>query len=159
MGTLPAPDQRFFEDYVPGERYEFGHRVVDETELVDFARRYDPQPFHTDPQAAAATPYGGLITSGWHTCAMMMRMMVDHYVSAVASLGSPGVDELRWVKPVRPGDVLRVRITILDARVSQSKPDRGLVRSAIEVLNQDDATVMTMKTLGFFLRRDYPGTA
>jgi len=153
VDTLPAPDQRFFEDYVPGECYEFGRRVVDETELVDFAARYDPQPFHVDAVAAAATPYGGLITSGWHTCAMMMRMMVDHYVSAVASLGSPGVDELRWVKPVRPGDVLRVRITVLDARVSQSKPDRGLVRSAIEVLNQDDATVMTMKTLGFFLRR------
>ena len=155
----PAPDQRFFEDYVPGESYEFGGRVVDETELVDFARRYDPQPFHIDPVAAAMTPYGGLITSGWHTCAMMMRMMVDHYVSAVASLGSPGVDELRWIKPVRPGDVLRVRITVLDARVSQSKPDRGLVRSAIEVLNQDDMTVMTMKTLGFFLRRDRPNTA
>jgi acyl dehydratase len=153
VDRLPAPDQRFFEDYVPGERYEFGHTVVDLTELVDFAQRYDPQPFHVDPVAAAATPYGGLITSGWHTCAMMMRMMVDHYVSAVASLGSPGVDELRWVKPVRPGDVLRVHITVLDTRVSQSKPDRGLVRSAIEVLNQADETVMTMKTLGFFLRR------
>lgn len=154
---MPARDQRYFEDYVPGQTHEFGCTVVDEEELVDFARRYDPQPFHIDAVAAAETPFGGLITSGWHTCAMMMRMMVDHYVSAVASLGSPGVDELRWIKPVRPGDVLRVRITVLEARVSQSKPDRGLVRSAIEMINQDDAVVMTMNTLGFFLRR--PGRA
>ena len=149
-----ARDARWFEDYVPGSAYEFGRYLVGEDELVDFARRYDPQPFHIDAEAAARSPYGGLITSGWHTCAIMMRMMVDHFVSSVASLGSPGVDEVRWIKPVRPGDTLRVRITVLEARVSRSKPDRGLVHSGIEVLNQDDVVVMTMKTLGFFLRRD-----
>ncbi|MGE0482657.1 MAG: MaoC family dehydratase [Gammaproteobacteria bacterium] len=151
--TLPPRDQRWFEDYVPGDVHEFGDCVVDERELVDFARRYDPQPFHVDPEAARASQYGGLITSGWHTCSMVMGLMVEHYVSGVAGLGSPGVDEIRWVVPVRPGDHLRVRIEILDARVSRTKPDRGLVHSAIAVLNQDDITVMTMKSVGFFLRR------
>ncbi|MEQ8232328.1 MAG: MaoC family dehydratase [Gammaproteobacteria bacterium] len=149
-----ARDARWFEDYVPGAVHEFGRYVVGEDELLDFARRYDPQPFHIDEEAAAQTQYGGLITSGWHTCAMMMRMLVDHYISSVASLGSPGVDEVRWLRPVRPGDVLRVRVSVLDARVSRSKPDRGLVHSAIEVLDHDDNVVMTMKTLGFFLRRE-----
>ena len=155
--TLPPRAARYFEDYVTGDVHEFGDALVSAAELVEFARRYDPQPFHVDADAAARSFYGGLITSGWHTCALMMRMMVDHYVSSVASLGSPGVDELRWLVPVRAGDRLRVRVTVLDTRVSRSKPDRGVVRSGVAVLNQEDAVVMTMTTLGLFLRRPAGG--
>lgn len=144
---------RYFEDYVVGDVHEFGSTTVTESELIEFARRYDPQPFHIDAAAARESYFGGLITSGWHTCALMMRMMVDHYVSEVASLGSPGVDEIRWLTPVRPGDTLRVRVTIAETRASRSKPDRGVVRSAVEVLNQEQVTVMTMTTLGMFMRR------
>ncbi len=149
----PPAKAFYFEDYVVGDVHEFGSTTVDEAELLAFARRYDPQPFHLDHEAAAESHFGGLITSGWHTCAMMMRMMVDHYVSETASQGSPGVDEIRWLVPVRPGDTLSVRVTILESRPSRSRPDRGVVRSAVEVLNQDGRTVMTMKTLGMFLRR------
>lgn len=150
---MEALNRRYFEDYVPGEVHEFGSTLVGEDELIEFARRYDPQPFHIDAEAARASHFGGLITSGWHTCAMVMRMMVDHYVSAVGGLGSPGVDEIRWLVPVRPGDELRVQIEILETRASRSKPDRGIVRSHVAVRNQKDEVVMTMKTLGMMRRR------
>ncbi|HEV3051841.1 MAG TPA: MaoC/PaaZ C-terminal domain-containing protein [Longimicrobium sp.] len=110
--------------------------------------------FHTDPEAAKRTEYGGLIASGWHTAALMMRMYSDHYLSHVATLVSPGVDEVRWLLPVRPGDVLSLRVTVLEARRSRSKPDRGLVRSAVEVLNQRREAVMTMTGLNFIRCRD-----
>lgn len=143
----------YFEDYVVGDVHEFGDTTVTTEELIDFAERYDPQPFHIDEAAAAESHFGGLITSGWHTCSMLMRMMVDHYISEVASLGSPGIDEIRWLQPVRPGDRLSARVTIVETRASRSKPDRGLVRSQIEVLNQTDSVVMSMVTMGLFLRR------
>jgi acyl dehydratase len=146
--------QRYFEDYTPGLVLEFGAVRVDEDEVVAFARRYDPQPFHIDAEAAAAGPFGGLIASGWHTGSLMMRLLVEHYLSPVASLGSPGIDELRWLAPVRPGDTLSARVTILEARRSQSKPDRGLVRAQMEVLNQRREVVMSMKALNFTLCRD-----
>ncbi|MGI5467404.1 MaoC family dehydratase [Streptomyces sp. CA-132043] len=144
---------RYFEDYVPGAVYTYGSITLTEEEILDFARRFDPQSFHTDPVAAADGPFKGLIASGWHTSAVMMRLYADHYVSKVASLASPGVDELRWVRPVRPGDTLSIRTTILDARVSRSKPDRGIVRTGIEVLNQRDESVLTLTALNFFARR------
>jgi len=140
-------DQRYFEDYVVGSTYEFGTATVDLREAVAFAEQFDPQPIHIDPVAAAQGPFGGLITSGWHTAALMMRLFVDHYLSGVASLASPGIDELRWIKPVRPGDTLRIRVTVTEARRSRSKPDRGIVRTLIAVLNQRGETVLTMNAM------------
>lgn len=127
---------------------------VEEDEVLAFGRRFDPQVFHTDPEAARRTEYGGLIASGWHTAALMMRMYSDHYLSHVATLVSPGVDEVRWLLPVRPGDVLSIRVTVLEARRSRSRPDRGLVRSGVEVLNQRREAVMTMTGLNFIRCRD-----
>ncbi|HVW44048.1 MAG TPA: MaoC family dehydratase [Amycolatopsis sp.] len=143
----------YFEDYVPGSVHECGTIKVTEAEIIEFAVKYDPQPFHTDPAAAATGPFGGLIASGWHTASLMMRLLVEHYLSPVASLGSPGIDELRWRLPVRPGDELRVRVTVLEARPSNSKPDRGLVRSRIEVLNSGGDVVCSANALNFLLRR------
>ena len=139
------PKERYFEDYQPGEVFEFGDYPITEEEIVEFAKRYDPQPFHVDRQAAAESIYGGLIASGWMTGSIMMRMLVDHFVSPASSMGSPGVDEVRWVKPVRAGDRLRVRVVVLDAKRSQSKPDRGLLYVQQEALNQDGDTVMTIR--------------
>jgi acyl dehydratase len=147
------PEQRWFEDYRPGLVLEFGAIRVDEAEVIEFARRYDPQPFHVDAAAAARGAYGGLIASGWHTGSLLMHMLVEHYLSPVSSLGSPGIDELRWLAPVRPGDTLSARVTVLEARRSQSKPDRGLVRAQMEVLNQRREVVMSMKALNFTLCR------
>jgi acyl dehydratase len=143
----PPLRERWFEDYVVGEVREFGRTVVDEAEVIEFARRYDPQGFHLDPEAARRSPYGGLIASGWHTAAMTMRMLVDHYVSRVAALGSPGVDALRWLLPVRPGDVLAVRSRVLETRRSRSDPARGILRSGIEVLNQRGEMVMSLEAV------------
>ena len=133
--STPITD-RYFEDYVPGAVHEFGSMTVTQDEILDFARKFDPQDFHAGPEAAKQTIFGGIIASSWHTCGMMMRLIVDHYLSQVASLSSPGVDELRWTQPVRPGDELSVRVTVTEARRSKTKPDRGLVRSFVEVLNQ-----------------------
>lgn len=144
--AVPVED-RWYEDYVPGEVYEYGSITVTEEEILRFAGEFDPQSIHTDPRAAAQGPFGGLIASGWHTCAVMMRLYADHYVSRVASLASPGIDELRWVRPVRPGDTLSLRTTVKEARLSRSKPDRGLVRTAIEVLDQHGDTVLTMTAI------------
>ena len=147
------PDQKFFDDMQPGTTEEFGSTLVEEAEIVEFARRYDPQPFHLDREAAKGSIFGGLAASGWHTASLMMRMLVDHATTFGASMGSPGVDELRWLRPVRPGDVLSLRVTVLDVTPSRSKPDRGLVRSNVEVMNQDRDLVMTVKTMVFLRRR------
>jgi acyl dehydratase len=135
------PAERYFEDYQVGMVDEFGFVTVTAAEIVEFARRYDPQAMHTDPAAS------GLIASGWHTAAMVMRLFVEHYLSKVATLPSPGIDELRWLRPVRPGDTLRVRVTVVDTRRSASKPDRGLVRSLVEVLNQNGELVMSHRPM------------
>lgn len=150
--TTPV-EQRYFEDYIPGEHHEFGPIPVEADEVISFAQRFDPQPFHTDPEAGKRSIYGGIIASGWHTASLMMRLFVDHYLSHVASLGSPGVDELRWLKPVYPGDMLWLHVTVIDAVRSRSKPDRGIIRSDIQVLNQRRDVVMTMKALNFLSRR------
>lgn len=150
--AVPA-EQRYFEDYARGAVFEFGATTVSEDALVSFAQAYDPQSFHVDRAAAANSMFGGLIASGWHTAALMMRMLVDNYLSKVASLASPGVDELRWLAPVRPGDVLRVRVTVQDARRSQTRSDRGVVTSYVEVINQHGAVVMTVKAVNLLLTR------
>jgi acyl dehydratase len=152
--NLP-PTEFYFEDYIPGAVYEFGSVVMEEKEILEFGRRYDPQVFHTDPEAAKKTPFGGLVASGWHTAAVAMRILVDHFVSHVAGLGSPGADELRWLKPVRPGDELSVRATILGARPSQSRPGQGITRSLIEVLNQRREVVMTWIGIGILRCREF----
>lgn len=157
-GGFPAPpDDRWLDDYEPGAVHEFGSIAVEEGEVLAFARRFDPQPFHTSHETARGTEYGGLIASGWHTAALMMRLYSDHYLSRVATLVSPGVDELRWLLPVRPGDALSIRVAVLDARPSRSRPDRGIVRSRVEVLNQRRETVMTVTATNFMLRRPDPG--
>ena len=151
--TRPVED-RYFEDYVAGSVHEFGRIAVDERDVIEFASRYDPQPFHTDPEAAQRSSFGGLIASGWHTAGLMMRLVVEHYLSRVASLASPGVDELRWTQPVRPGDTLSVRATVLEARRSRSKPDRGIVYTRFEVLNQRGEVVMSVKAMNMLRARE-----
>ena len=154
MKSRTAPRDRYFEDYIPGTVHEFGSVTIQQDEIIEFARRFDPQPFHTDSEKAKQSAFGGLIASGWHTASLAMRLLVDHYVSPVASLGSPGVDEIRWRKPVRPGDTLSVRVTVVESRVSRSKPDRGTIRSYVEVLNQNHEVVMTWKGIGIVRCRD-----
>jgi acyl dehydratase len=152
--TLTAPaENRYFEDYIAGTMHEYGSIAVEQEEIISFAERFDPQVFHTDPEGAKKTIFEGLIASGWHTCGLMMRLFVDHFLPKVASLGSPGIDELRWKKPVRAGDELSIRVTILETKRSRSKPDRGIVYSLIEVMNQDRDVVMSMKAVNLFLCR------
>lgn len=144
---------RYFEDYQAGAVYEYGYAAVDEAEIVAFARRFDPQPIHADAESAAAGPFAGLIASGWHTGGIFMRLFADHYLSQVASLASPGIDELRWPAPVRPGDTLRLRATVAETRPSRSKPDRGLVFTHAELLNQDDRTVLSLTAMNLLKLR------
>jgi acyl dehydratase len=134
---------KYLEDFKEGEVTTVGSYTVTEAEVLTFARAYDPQPIHTDKAFAEASAFGGLIASGWHTCAIAMRLLVDNFLDGVAAIASPGVDEIRWKKPVRPGDTLRMRWTILEVRKSRSKPDRGVLRALSEILNQDDEVVMS----------------
>ena len=151
------PANRYFEDYVAGSVHEFGSIAVDETEVLDFGKRFVPLSYHVDKEAAKKSIYGGLIASGWHTAALMMRLYTDNYLSRVANLGSPGCDELRWTKPVFPGDELSIRVTVLEARRSDSKPDRGIVQSFVEVLNQKREVVMGLKMVNFVRSRESSG--
>jgi acyl dehydratase len=144
---------RYFEDYVLGSVSQHGPIRVSEAEIVDFGRRFDPQPFHVDAEQAASGPFGGLIASGWHTCALMMRVLAEDYLSPVSSLGSPGVDELRWIVPVRPGDELTLHATVEDARASRSKPDRGIVRTRVELANQEGDAVLRLLATNLVLAR------
>jgi acyl dehydratase len=147
----------YWEDFnTVGNTAEIGTRVVDKAEVIAFATAFDPQPFHIDEAAAKDSFYGGIIASGWHTCSMVMRMMVDEYLGEAASLGSPGIDNLKWIKPVRPGDTIRVTRTTLEARASQSKPDVGLIKNHWQVYNQHNELVMSMEGWGMFRRRN-PG--
>ena len=143
----------YLEDFAPGQVLESPPRTLTKEEIITFARQYDPQPFHTDEAAAKTSFYGGLIASGWQTVAIMMRLMWDAFLSTTASLGSPGCDEIRWLKPVRPGDTLRARFTITEVVPSRSKPDRGIVPTFNEILNQHGEVVMTVRGLGMFGRR------
>jgi acyl dehydratase len=143
----------YLEDFAPGQVRESPPRTLTKDEIVAFARVYDPQPFHVDEDAATRSVFGGLIASGWQTVGVMMRLMWDAFLSETASLGSPGCDEIRWLKPVRPGDTLRARFTVTEVVASRSKPDRGIVRTFAEVLNQHGDVVMTVRGLGMFGRR------
>src|SRR5229473_4488852 len=144
---------RYFEDFAEGESVDLGAFTYTESEIIEFARQYDPQPMHTDPEAARESIYGGLIASGWHTAGAYMRLLVDSVIGQSDSLGSPGIDSLRWLKPVRPGDTLRGSFTVLEAKGSRSRPDRGIVRSRGEMLNQDNEVVMQLEAANFFGRR------
>lgn len=144
---------RYFEDFAPGQVLELGSRTISRESMLAFAREFDPQPFHVDEEAAKRSIYGGLLASGWHTCSLWMRILCDGLLTDTASLGSPGIDELRWLKPVRPGDTLSVRMTILEAIPSRSKLDRGLLRSLTEMRNQHGEVVLTARGLSLFGRR------
>jgi acyl dehydratase len=146
------PD-RYFEDFEPGQVLELGSHMVSEDEIIEFARRFDPQPFHVDPEAAAESVFGGLIASGWHTGSMWMRLYVDSMLGSTAAQGSPGIEELRWLAPVRPGDTLHGRLTVLETTPSERRPDRGTVRIRGEMVNQDGVTVLSMVSRGHFGRR------
>lgn len=152
------PD-RSFEDFVPGTQSVYGGITVSAEDIIAFASEYDAQPMHTDPEAARDSFIGELIASGWHTCALTMRMFYDHVLADSTSMGSPGVDQGSWVRPVRPGDTLRVRQTIVESRESRSKPEMGLVNLAFDVANQHDETVYTQSCWVMFGRRDVPPTA
>lgn len=144
---------RFLDDYTEGAKYRFGEESVDADEIMEFARRYDPQSIHTDPEAAAEGPFGGLIASGWQTAALMMRLFADNYLTSVASLASPGIDELRWVRPLRPGDRLTLVCETTGVRPSRSKPDRGVLTSDVTLINQDGEPVLTATALNMVARR------
>ncbi len=146
-------DKRYLDDFVSGESFDLGTTTVSRDEVLAFGRRFDPQPFHVDEEAAKRSIYAGLIASGWHTVSMFMRLFVDALGNDSASLGSPGVDEVRWLKPVRPGDVLRARATVLEVVPSRSKADRGHMKWTYEFTNQKGETVMTIVGRGLFARR------
>jgi acyl dehydratase len=141
------------DDFAPGQVYRLGRRTVTRDEIVAFARDWDPQPFHLDEQAAAASIYGGLIASGWHTACVFMRLFADGLLNRAAAMGSPGIDELRWLKPVRPGDTLDARLEVLEVRPSRSKPDRGLVRLRSVLTNQREEEVLSFIGNVMFRRR------
>ena len=152
-GFTTALDDRYLDDYTEGARYRFGEESVNADEIMAFARRYDPQSIHTDPDAAAQGPFGGLIASGWQTAALMMRLFADNYLTSVASLASPGIDELRWVRPLRPGDRLSLVCETSGVRPSTSKPDRGVLTTVVTLLNQEDDPVLTATALNMVARR------
>lgn len=149
----------YYEDIEIGVVRHFGSKTVVREEVIDFASKYDPQPFHLDDEAAAQTYFGRLSASGWHTGAMMMRMMVDNMKQhEQAGLGSPGIENLRWLKPVYPGDTLRCESEVLEKRRSGSRPEMGIIQSRMTVFNQHDEPVMTMRSAGLIRVRDESGT-
>ena len=156
--TDTASLTRYYEDFRVGETIDLGSVQVKEPEMLAFAREYDPQPMHVDPKAATSTLYGGLIASGWHTGALFMRMLVRHLIAGTSSMGSPGMEELRWPAPVRPGDTLTGKIEVLDTRVSNSRPNMGIVRWRGELRNQRGQVVMSAIGTNFFGRRPAPAS-
>lgn len=143
----------YFEDIAVGDKTVFGEKKVTLEEILKFARKYDPQPFHVDEKAAGESIYGGLIASGWHTGGLLMRMMVDNMVDQRTGLGSPGFDDLRWILPVRPGDFLRFESTVIETRKSSSRPDMGIIRAQVFLFNQNDEKVLSVKTIGMMKTR------
>ena len=158
MSEDQQEEGRYFEDFKVGEKRTFGAYEVTREEIIEFAGKYDPQPFHMSEELARDSFLGGLCASGWHTCAMTMRMMVDSMMDKGPSLGSPGVDGIRWLRPVRPGDVLSVEIETKELRPSRSKPDIGSVHQDVTVMNQKGEAVMTLKSVALFKRRS-PGAS
>lgn len=145
---------RYFEDFQPGQIFELGEHTMTRDEIVDFARQFDPQPFHVDEEAAQRSAFGGLIASGWHTAAVFMRLYVDALLADAASMGSPGITELRWLAPVRPGDTLTGRFIVESVAPSSKRADRGTVHFRSEMVNRDGTTVLSMTGRGYFARRD-----
>ncbi|HJQ59979.1 MAG TPA: MaoC family dehydratase [Vineibacter sp.] len=152
---MPGP-LRYWEDYNVGEVYPLGSRIVSEAEIIDFARQFDPQPFHIDHAAADKSMFGGLIASGWHSGSILMRLMVDHYLNPETSLGSPGLEEVRWPKPLRPGDTVTGEMRVLDKRESRSKPSLGLVVNEGSLRNQRGEVVISVRATQM-VRRARPG--
>ncbi|WNG35706.1 MaoC family dehydratase [Archangium violaceum] len=144
---------RYFEDFQVGQVHELGSYVVTREEILAFARQYDPQPFHMDEEAGRQSIYGSIIASGWQTAAICHRLLVGSVLEGSASMGSPGLDELRWLRPVRPGDTISARIEVLESTPSRSKPDRGTVKTRMEVRNQQGEVVMTESASVLFRRR------
>ncbi len=144
---------RYLEDFGEGQVFELGEETIREQEILDFARRFDAQPFHVDPEAAKRSIYGGLIASGWHTASLFMGMLVRGLIYDVASLGAGGIDELRWLKPVRPNDALRGRLTVLGTRVSTKHPNRGLMNCLGELFNQHGERVLSIRWSAMIGRR------
>jgi acyl dehydratase len=145
--------ERYFEDFVVGETLELGSVQVSAAAIMAFAEQFDPQPFHVDPVRAEASVFAGLVASGWHTAGLYMRLFAEGVLNRAPSFGSPGVERLRWLRPVRAGDTLRARFTVLDARPSRSRPDRGIVRSRGELINQDGEVALSLEATNFFGRR------
>ncbi|QCP48799.1 MaoC family dehydratase [Trinickia violacea] len=148
-----------YEDYEVGTTVDIGEHTFSADEIIRFGEQFDPQPFHIDEDAAKASPFGGLIASGWHTCSVMMGLIVRNTLSGSTSMGSPGVDEIRWIKPVRAGDTILMKNTVLDKRVSESRPDRGIVSIQWEGINQKGETVITVRSKVMFGLRNPGGTA
>jgi acyl dehydratase len=144
---------RYFEDFQEGETIELGSRPLSEAEIIQFARQFDPQPFHLDPDKAEDSIFGGLVASGWHTIGLYMRLLVDNMLNDATSLGSPGLDNLRFSNPVRPGDTLTGRFTVLELRTSNSRPTVGIIKGKGEMLNQKGQVVLSLESIGFFGRR------
>ena len=144
---------RYFEDFKPGEVIELGSRTITKEAIVAFATEFDPQAFHVDEEAAKRTIYGGLLASGWHTGSLLMRLLYEGLLKGTVSLGSPGIDELRWLRPVRPGDTLSARMTVTQSIPSRSKPDRGIIRSVLEMRNQHGEVVLTLRGMSLLGRR------
>jgi acyl dehydratase len=153
-GTKVPVSKFYFEDFYPGRVFEHGPRIVTREEILAFAAEFDPQPMHLDEAAAQGSLLGGLSASGWHACCLFMRMLADSFVLDSASMGAPGVDEVRWLIPVRPGDMLRFRAEVQDARPSKSRPEMGLVRFSFALINQSGAQAMTLASSLMIIRRD-----
>jgi acyl dehydratase len=145
-----------YEDLEVGKAYEVGSHTFTRDEIVHFAEQFDPQPFHVSEAGGEASMFGGLVASGWHTCSVMMGMLVRNFLRDSTSMGSPGVDEIRWLKPTRVGDTLTMTNTIVSKRVSESKPDRGIVETRWEGVNQHGETIVTVRSKGLFGLR-HPG--
>ena len=144
----------WWEDFKVGQQAEVGRHTFTADEIIGFGRQFDPQPFHVDPEAAKKSVFGGLIASGWHTCAVGMRLMVEGYINRTASLGSPGIDNIRWLKPVRAGDTIAYRRIVIEARASTTRKGVGLVKHRWEAVNQHGELVLTMEGWGFFGRKN-----
>ena len=152
--ALPPRDQRYREDYIPGSIYTFGEIELTEPDIIAFARQFDPQPaLHTEPMLAQSNAFGGIIASGWHTLGVMMRLYVEHYLSTVANWVSPGVDKVRWLKPVRPGARLSIRVTILENRLRRSNPNQGAVLAFMEGLDHHGDTIASLEVTSFIFSR------
>jgi acyl dehydratase len=151
--------KRYFEDFAPGMVIEYGPRLVTREEIVAFAAEFDPQPMHLDEEAARASILGGLAASGWHTCCLLMRMACDSFVLDSSSMGAPGVDEVSWLKPLRPGTHITLRTTVLETRVSNSRPEMGFVKVRMDVLGDEGEPIMTLTTSMIMGRRDAPQAA